>query len=137
MGGYLASQGVASSSAAGGYRLYLSWLPDSTAADASDKAVAVIETPGLPPTPRGELDTPSIQVLVRSASLIRSSSAYPDARTKAEGVKTALHALGNYTSTSGRYYPGIRAQQDPFLMHLDEQKRYVIACNYLVWRSRT
>jgi len=134
VGAQLASAAVASSSGGGGYVLVRSWLPDSTALQ--DKVVALIETGGMAPGPRAELDRPGFQLLVRGASIIRASSGYVDARAKAEAAKLALHALV-FTSTSGRYYPGVLAQQDPFLLQLDDQKRPIIATNYLAWRSRT
>lgn len=139
IGAQLATASVASSSGSSSgavtYQLIKNWLPDSTGLQ--DRVVALIETAGMSPTPRGELDTPGLQVMIRGGSLIKVSSAFSDARSTAESIKTTLHALGPFSSTSGRYYPGIRAMQDPFLLHVDELKRPVYAINFLAWRSRT
>ena len=135
MSALLSASSVASSSGAGGFTISRNWLPDSTGLQ--DRVVALIETAGLAPSPRTELDTAGLQVLVRGASLISTSSAFTQAEATAQAAKAALHGVGPVTSSTGRYYPGIRALQEPFLLHLDEKKRPVMACNYLVWRSRT
>jgi hypothetical protein len=109
-------------------------LPDSTAL--ADKAVAIIETPGGPPEAATEVDEPHFQILVRGTSINSASTAYQDAKDKAQDVKAALHAItpGTY---SGRHYAGIWAQQDPFLFEYDDNQRPVIVTNYRALRSRT
>lgn len=134
LGAKLAALGLASSSGAGNFVLVKSWLPDSC--QLQDRAVALIEYGGEAPNPRAELDSPRVQVLVRGARLTQVSSAYREARDKAESIKLALHGLTT-TSSSGRYYPGVLALQDPFLREYDAVRRPVIVCNYKVWRSRT
>ena len=134
IGARLLASGLASSSGVGGYVLTKSWMPDSSAMQ--DKIVALFQTPGGPPNPRTELDHPAFQVMVRGGSVAKSTGAYADAESKADAIKRDLHALV-LTSSSGRYYPGIIAQQDPFLLEHDAQRRPVLVVNFLAMRSRT
>lgn len=141
VGGYLAAQSLASSSGANGWVLYKGWLPDSTVL--ADKAVALIETGGMPPSPgRIEVEYPTFQVKVRGGVLMQSTGAYLAARTEAEAIKTALHGLGpvqlpSSSAASAWYYRDIVALQSPAFVGMDAQQRPVFVCNYRADRSRT
>lgn len=134
----LSAATLASSTGMNGWVLMKSWLPDSTALP--DKLVAIIETQGLPPHARPEIDMPGFQILVRGTAVQRGSSGYSEARSQAQSIKNDLHArsgaLGT-TAGSTQYYVGIWAQQDPFLVEYDAQGRPLIACNFIAQRSRT
>lgn len=109
-------------------------MPDS--AQLQDKVVAIVETPGGPPLATVEVDEPGLQLMVRGASITSESTAYEDAQAKANEIYRDLHGLGAVT-LSGRYFPGIWAEQTPFLLQYDESDRPHIACNFRVLRSRT
>ena len=132
IGGVLSTGGVASSS--GPFYLWLGQLPDSTVIP--DRAVAILETGGYAPEARAELDRPTFQVLTRGAAVTAVSTAYEEARTKAEAVKTALHALAPGTY-SGRHYGGVWAEQDPIHLGLDDSDRPLFSQNFRAMRSRT
>ena len=138
--GRLAAAGLASSSGAGGWRLYQSWLPDSSALP--NPAVAIIETGGYPPELKVEVDHPTFQVLVQGENIAKSSGAYAAARAKAEAIKLNLHGVGGQllptsSAAGARYYVEVAALQDPTLIRMDEQQRPLIGCNYKAQRSRT
>ena len=130
----LSGEGIATSSAGSDWRLIQSWLPDTSGLQ--NKVVAIIETPGEPPGAFTEDDRPHFQIIVRGNSILQQSSAYEEARTKIEDVKTDLHTLAPIT-LSGRYYGGIWAQQDPFLLQYDKRDRPHLVCNFRAIRSRT
>lgn len=130
----LLASGLASSSGVGSYVLSKGWMPDSTVV--ADKWVSLYEYAGGVPNPRAELDSPGLQVVVRGVSMNKSTSGYQDAQSKADAIFRDLHAL-TLTTSSGRYYPGFTAQQSPFLMEFDAQRRPVFAVNFLAMRSRT
>jgi hypothetical protein len=109
-------------------------MPDSTASP--DRIVALIETPGTPPLARIEMDEPGLQVRVRGQSYMAASTAYLEARAKAEDTYQALHGLAPGTYSS-QHYVGIWAEQPPFLLRYDENNRPEIAFNLRVYRSRT
>lgn len=134
IGGRLDDQGIASSSGDDGWVLMKSMLPDSSALQ--DKLVALIEVPGEPPDAYTELDRPHFQVLVRGDPIVQVSSAYEEARAKAEEIKVDLHTLAPVT-LSGRYYAALWALQDPFLLEYDLSDRPVLQCDYRAFRSRT
>lgn len=132
IGARLAAQAVAGTSAPGGWELTKSLLPDTTAI--GNTVVALTETPGLPSSPRPTFEQPTFQVQVRG-TVWTSSSAYPDARDKAADVVDALHGFAG--SLSGVHYPGIWAQQAPFLLEWDANQRPVLAVNFRAIRSGT
>lgn len=134
IGAILSTQGVASSSGVNGWLLALSFMPDSSAIQ--DKVVALIETPGLPPEAGTELDQPGFQVRVRGDPISTTTTSYQEARQKIEDVKTTLHGLtpGSYST---RHYPGVWAEQEPFLLRYDENDRPELAMNFRAMRSRT
>ncbi len=134
IGAVLSTQSVASSSGVGGWLLVLSFMPDSTAIQ--DKVVAIIETPGFPPDAGTDLDRPGFQVRVRGDPISTTTTSYAEARQKIEDVKTTLHALAS-TSYSGRHYPGVWAEQEPFLLRYDQNDRPELAINFRAMRSRT
>ena len=140
VGGYLALQAVAGTSAGATFSLTKSWLPDSTALQ--DKVVALTQTPGRKPTPyRLELDYPGIQVLVRGDQISNVSGAYAAAEAEMNSVYLALHGYGPgyLPSTSGtsRYYVMIEANHMPSMLHVDPVNRPVLFCNFTATRSRT
>lgn len=134
VGTILSTQSIASSSGESGWYLALSMMPDSTASP--DRIVALIETPGTPPLATVEVDEPGLQVRVRGQSIMSASTAYIEARAKAEDAYQALHGLdpGTYSS---RYYAGVWADQTPYLLQYDDNNRPEIAFNLRVYRSRT
>lgn len=130
----LDDQGIASSSGDDGWVLMKSMLPDSSALQ--DKMVALIEVLGEAPDAYTELDRPHFQVLVRGDPITTVSSAYEEARAKAEEIKIDLHAI-TPGSLSGRHFGGIWALQDPFLLEYDKSDRPVLQCDFRAFRSRT
>ena len=134
IGARLSTQSIASSSGVDGWLLVQSFMPDSTAMQ--DKVVALIETPGGPPSPRVEIDFPSFQVRVRGDPITTTSTSYQETRQKIEDIKLELHGIDNLTLSS-RYYVMIVAEQEPFLLEYDAQDRPHLACNFTAWRSRT
>lgn len=134
IGDRLDAQGIASSSGDDGWVLMKSMLPDSSALQ--DKMVALIEVPGDAPDGYTELDRPHFQVLVRGDPITQVSSAYEEARAKAEEIKIDLHTLAPAT-LSGRYFPAMWALQDPFLLEYDASDRPVLSIDFRAFRSRT
>lgn len=134
IGTRLDDQGIASSSGDDGWVLMKSLLPDSN--QLQDKVVALIEVPGDAPDAATELDRPHFQVLVRGDPITTVSSAYEEARAKAEEIKIDLHAI-TPGSLSGRHFPAIWALQDPFLLEYDQNDRPVISTEFRAFRSRT
>lgn len=137
VGALLASSsvGVASSSGMGSYVLIKGHLPDSS--QLPHRVLALVETPGgAPDAGDTNLDYPGLQVLVRGEPRNQASSCYSDARRKIQDARDTLHRLtpGSY---GGRYYAGMWAQQEPFLLYFDEQARPVFGVNFLALRSRT
>ena len=130
----LDDQGIASSSGDDGWVLVKSMLPDSSALQ--DKLVAIIEVPGEAPSAYTELDRPHFQIQVRGDPFTTVSSAYEEARAKAEEIKIDLHAI-TPGSLSGRHFPGIWALQDPFLLEYDKSDRPIIVTDFRAFRSRT
>ena len=134
IGQRLDDQGIASSSGDDGWVLVKSMLPDSSALQ--DKLVAIIEIPGDEPSAATELDRPHFQIKVRGDPFTTVSSAYEEARAKAEEIKVDLHAI-TPGSLSGRHYAGIWALQDPFLLKYDMSDRPILAIGFRAFRSRT
>lgn len=130
----LDDSGIASSSGDDGWVLMKSMLPDSSALQ--NKMVALIEVSGEAPDGYTELDRPRFQVLVRGDPITQVSSAYEEARAKAEEIKIDLHTLAPVT-LSGRYFPAIWAMQDPFLREYDKSDRPILSIDFRVFRSRT
>ena len=139
IGGKLTAAGLCSSSGMNGYVLVKSWLPDSTVLQ--DRVVAIIETGGFAPMLPVEIDQPTFQIKVRGNVAAATSAGYSGARAEAESIKNTLHGLGGVllptTSAPNRYYVQVAAQQEPALLHYDQQQRPVIVCNFRAMRSRT
>jgi hypothetical protein len=140
IGGRLTVAGLCSSSGMNGYTLIKSWLPDSSAIP--DRVVALIETGGFAPMLPVEIDQPTFQVKVRGNVAAATSAGYSGARAEAESIKNELHGLGaillpTSSAAGARYYVQIAAQQEPALLHYDQQQRPVIVCNFRAMRSRT
>lgn len=127
-------KGIASTSAADGWLLVKSMLPDSSALQ--DKIVALIETPGEPPDAQNDLDKPHFQVVVRGDPIATVSSAYSVAQAKVQQIKRDLHRIGPAV-LRGRYFPAMWAMQDPFLLEMDQSDRPVFVMNVRAFRSRT
>lgn len=132
----LIANNIASSSGSGSPLWYL-WrgtLPDSTMT--ADRAVALRETGGLPQILNLQIDRPSLQVLVRGARMNQVSTAYQEARLKAEEIKLHFHGLTGVTLSSVEY-PGLLAEQEPFYVGEDADQRPIFSCNYQIWRTST
>ena len=128
----LIANSVASSSGEGGWYLWKSHLPDSTYI--ANLAVAIIETGGYAPDASVELARPTFQLLTRGRSIMQVSTAYEEARAKAQEANDALHA---YTpgQINEHHYVGIWAEQDAFFAGLDEGDRPMFSQNFRVQRS--
>lgn len=140
IGGKLTAAGLCSSSGLNGYVLVKSWLPDSTVL--ADRVVAIVETGGFAPMLPVEIDQPTFQVKVRGNVAAATSAAYSGARAQAQSIKDTLHGLGGVllpssSAAGARYYVQVAAQQEPALLHYDQQQRPVIVCNFRAMRSRT
>jgi hypothetical protein len=130
------AQLYASSSGSGSPAWYL-WLgnmADSTAFP--DRGVALLESGGPPEILNLRIDQPLFQVLVRGARTNQVSSAYEEAREKAEQIKFGLHMLTDATLSGVRYLQ-IQAEQEPFYIGNDANERPVFSCNYRAWREST
>ena len=123
LGTYLQAQGIGTL----GTDLFRSRLPD-----APNAAVGLVETGGQAPTfvmdANGvNVDHPSLQVLCRA-------DAYPDARSKANDVITALVAISNDDLSGVRYLRCV-PNQAPFSLGPDEDHRHLVACNFQVMKT--
>ena len=132
----LITQNIASSSGSGSpaYYLYRGTVPDSSLL--ADRIVAVLEAGGLSQLPNLKIDRPTFQVLVRGARINSVSTAYEEARHKAETIKLDLHFLVG-TTLSGVLYHGIIAEQEVFYLGEDMNQRPVFSCNYAVHKRST
>jgi hypothetical protein len=101
---------------------------------APDTLTSLYETPGTEPsrtfsTGGGvrEFENPSLQVICRSTS-------YQTARNNADVAFTILDSVANSTvlSTGGPRYVTISADQSPFSIGQDDNRRWLISCNYSV-----
>ena len=128
---WLTAGGIASTAGSTGWQLWKGAMPDSTAV--GDRAVLVRQTGGLPPIWTLDIDQPSFQVVVRGARLTQVSSAYKEARAKAQSVRDRLHfQVGQAVADIA--YPGILAVQEPTFAGDDLQQRPLFVCNYRAWR---
>lgn len=133
--GRLISGNIASSSGSGvGWYLWRSFMPDST--DIAARAVALIETGGLPEMLNLEIARPTFQVLVRGAPIDQVSTGYEEAALKAEQIKMDLHFLTG-TALSGVTYYQIQAVGEPGFIGEDLSRRPMFSCNFRAWRQST
>ena len=108
--------------------LYIGSLPDSP-----DVVVGLFQYQGRQPEEVLEVagvrrERPGLQVQVRS-----SPNAYADAEARAYAIYDLLQ-VANATLGSG-YYQQVRPFGSPFLLVRDQNRRAVIATNYLVTRD--
>lgn len=121
--------------------LWLSHLPDSTGMD--DRAVALMENPGLPDLGGSTddqgpaIERPSLQVLVRGLPLNQYSTAYEEAMGVARSVRAALHGFTGLSSAGGQRYVGIWHENGPGFIGFDQSKRPLFSANFRVQRSKS
>lgn len=95
------------------------------------------ETPGIAPTfcmsTAPVFEQAGLQVISRSTN-------YKTARNKAESIYRRFIGTGNATlkptsTATGTKYLNIEAVQTPFYLGIDDNKRHMVSCNYLVWKQ--
>lgn len=104
------------------------YLPPSPAT-----AHALYETGGAPSTHvmgstgpgRAVLEQPTLQLLTRGAT-------ETVARTNAQRAFKLLDGLKNYVGADGVRYLWVTANQTPFLIEVDENRRWVYSCNFTI-----
>lgn len=98
--------------------------------DTPDVVVTCYDTGGQDPEPNYVYLKPTVQVRVRGS---KKTTKWPDAYTKIEGVRDALHAVNNQT-VGGTRYVQIFAQGDVLSLGLDENSRPVLTQNFSIHR---
>ena len=111
-----------------GTNLYIGSLPDSP-----DVVVGLFQYQGRPPgevldVPGVRRERPGLQVQVRSAP-----NAYADAEARAYAIYDLLQ-VANATLGSG-FYQEVRPLGSPFPLGRDQNRRVVLATNFLVSRD--
>jgi hypothetical protein len=104
---------------------------------APDTLTSLYETPGTSPSRSFStgggvrtFENPSLQIICRSTD-------YQVARNNAEAAFTILDSVANSTtlSTGGPRYVTISADQSPFSLGQDANRRWLISCNYSVAKA--
>ncbi|MHC5112316.1 MAG: minor capsid protein [Planctomycetota bacterium] len=104
---------------------------------APDTLVGLFETAGTSPvhvfttsSQTRNYEQTGLQVLVRSSS-------YQTARNLAETAYTLLDGLAgtNLPTATGPSYLSVAAIQNPFSIGRDDNERYVMSCNFDVWKT--
>ena len=113
--------------------IFKSHIPDSTVID--DRAIALIETAGVPEHGRIEMEAHGLQVLVRGVAMSSASTAVQEAEDKAQDVLDQVHEYTGDLQTLGQHYVGITNESGPFLTGFDGSWRCVFSANYLALRS--
>jgi len=107
--------------------LFLGSTPDTP-----DACVTVFEYGGIGPEHTlGQdhaIQKPRVQIVCRGAS-----NDYATPRTQAKAAYTAMHFTGQ--TLSGTRYLRSEAIDEPFPLNRDANSRWLIACNYEIWKD--
>lgn len=117
---YLASRGLG----VRGSTIFRGYLPPQPA-----ECLGIFAIGGAAADLTGNIDNPSIQVLVRAAT-------YDAAESKAYDVFNTLHALTE-TVINGTRYLLIEALQDPISLGQDEGGNYLFSLNFRIMRENS
>ena len=123
IGAFLAAGGIGTV----GTTIFLGSSPDTP-----DACVTVYEYGGLPPEHTlgtdNVIERPRVQVVARGAL-----NDYAAARSKAKDIFNVMK--GGLQTLSGIRYLRIEPVDSPFVLRLDETTRWLVACNYQIYKD--
>ena len=111
-------------------------MPDSTVSGSTNRAVALLHTPGDPDDGRVDREHQGLQIITRGAPLNSTTGAYEEAETAAFAIKNAMHGFTGESSSGSPHFVGIWSLSGPFFGGYDQLMRPTFSNNLMVQRSR-